>query len=935
MRAGVLKLVFICLFFVSLFPYTASGQTPLSANDSVAALQTADSLRVGSPADSLTRQTPADSLTVVNHTDSVKKAQEAFDAEVSYTATDSIVFYGTGLGYMYGDAKVKYKEMDLSEASYLRVVIDSSIVYAYSTVDSTGTLVGKPVFKDSQSEYTSHEIAYNFRTRRGFVKQAVTQEGEGYIISKHTKIIDNSTLNLADGKYTTCDLHDHPHFYLSLKRAKVTPGEHIVTGPAHLVLLDIPLPVALPFGFFPFNTNYSSGLEMPSFDTEFTRGYGLTNGGYYFAINDHVDLSLKGDVYSKGTWGLNLTSNYLSRYKYNGGIGISYREDVIGEKGLPEYNKAKNLSIRWSHSQSPKVNPFRTFSASVNFSTSGYNRNNINSYYSPVNAENTKSSSISLSQRFPNSPFAITSNFGIDQRTRDSTISVTLPNISISMSRINPLKFKKRLGKERWYEKITMSYSGSMSNSITTKEDLLLKSSFAEDWRNGMQHNIPISASFNVLNYITISPSFTYKERWYLSSIKREWDEEERRPVDTKVNGFKRVFDFNTNISANTTLYGMYTPSRKLFGDKVVAIRHKLDPSIGFGYTPDFGDPRWGYWDTYVRSFVDPKDQNNMLYEEVHYSRFDRSLYGTPGRGKSGNLFFTLGNNLEMKVRNDKDTTGLKPTNIVSLIDQLSIGGGYNLAADSMQWSNFSGNLRIKLGPSRNISLGGSFDPYMYGLGPDGRPRKINQLRWNHGKLPRFLGTSLSYGYTFNNNTFKRKEKRSKIAEGDMDDDDLGAFENDPNNPNQQHSLDAVSRNTNQNIDKAERDNDGYEEIKVPWSLSINYSVRFGDGTEFNYDKMDYKRRLTHNLNVSGNIELTPGWRVSGTTSFDFAAKQFTYTSFNVTRNLHCWTMTGNFVPFGPFKTYNFRIGVNSSMLHDLKIEKQGSRGAYNNVTWY
>lgn len=880
---------------------------------------------------------PVDSQKNVLPRDTTRKAQEQFDAEITYTASDSIVFFGDGTGFLYGSTDVKYKEMNLKEANLVRIKMDSAMIYAYATKDSTGALLGKPIFKDGESEYTSNEITYNFRSKRGFVRQAVTQQGEGYIISNRTKIIDNNILNIADGKYTTCDLHDHPHFYLGLSKAKVKPGEYIVTGPAHLVLLDIPVPVALPFGFFPFNTKYSSGLEMPSFDTEFTRGFGLTNGGYYFAINDYVDLSLKGDIYTKGTWGVVATSNYLKRYKFNGGVSITYREDVTGEKDLPDYNKAKNFSIRWSHSQNPKVNPFRTFSASVNFSTSGYNRSNINSYYTPVNAENTKSSSVSFSQRFPNNPFSITANLGIDQRTRDSTLSLTLPNVSISMSRIYPFKRKNRIGKERWFEKISMSYSGTMSNSITAKENMILKSSLADDWRNGMQHSIPISASFNLFNYITISPSFNYRERWYLSSIDRTWDETKQRPVDTKINGFKRAYDFNTSLSANTTLYGIYTPSRKLFGDKVIAIRHKLDPSVGLGYTPDFGDPRWGFWDSYMRTYTDPKDPTRKLAEEVYYSRFETSMYGGPGRGKNGNVFFSLSNNLEMKLRNDKDTTGTKPTKIVSLIDQFAVSSGYNFAADSMQWSNFSANLRIKFGKAYTLSLSGAFDPYMYGVGPDGKSvRRINQLRWNNGKMPRFMGTSLSYGYTFNNDTFKRKNKKDSNSGNNSDGTAKGAFDEDPNNPNQDHSLDVQNMGTNQNLENADVDADGYEKITIPWSLSVNYSVRFGDGPVFDYKKLEYNRRFTHNLNFSGNLQLTPGWQISGTTSYDFEAKQFTYTSFNVTRNLHCWTLTGNFVPFGIYKTYNFRIGVNSSMLQDLKWEKQGNRGSYQNkTTWY
>ena len=867
-----------------------------------------------------------------------KQGTDDFDAEITYSAADSIVFMGDGTGFLFGNVEVKYKEINLTGASFVRVKMDSTMIYAQSVRDSTGTLVGKPIFKDGESEYTSNEMAYNFRTKRGFVRQAVTQQGEGYIISERTKIVNNEEIHMADGKYTTCDLHDHPHFYLDLSRAKVKPGEYIVSGPANLVLLDIPLPVALPFGFFPFNTSYSSGLEMPSFETEMTRGYGLVNGGYYFAISDYVDLSLKGDIYTKGTWGLNLMSNYLKRYKFNGGISLTYREDVTGEKDMPDYAKSKNLSIRWSHTQNPKVNPFRTFSASVNFSTSGYNRSNINSYYTPVNAENTKSSSVSFSQRFPNNPFSFTANLGIDQRTRDSTISVTLPNVSISMSRIYPFKRKNKVGPDRWYEKISMSYSGNLSNSITAKENMILQASLADDYRNGMQHSIPVSASFNVLNYITISPSFSYRERWYLNSVTKSWDEESRQVETTKDKGFKRAYDFNMSVSANTTLYGMYIPNKKIFGEKIEAIRHKLEPSVGYGYTPDFGDPKWGFWDSYMRQFADPKDPTRMLSEEVHYSKFEGMMYGGPGRGKSGNVFFTLNNNLEMKMKNSKDTTGTKPTKIVSLIDQFSVSSGYNFVADSMKWSNFSSNLRIKLGKSYTLSLSGAFDPYMNALSPDGKSlRRVNQLRWNNGKFPRFMGTSMSWGYTFNNATFQRKEKKTDKdgAENGEEGDENNSFNEDPNNPNRDNSLNVQNQGTNKSLDKGETDNDGYEKINIPWSLSVNYSVRYGDAPTFDEKKLEFNRRFTHNLNFSGNVQLTPGWQISGTTSYDFEAKQFTFTSFNVTRNLHCWTLTGNFVPFGPYKTYNFRIGVNSSMLSDLKWEKQGNRGSMNNVTWY
>ena len=885
---------------------------------------------------------PVDSQAIKINNDSTvskKKNPNQIEDEISYTATDSIVFYGNGTGYLYGGTDMKYQKINL-KADFVQIKMDSNLIFARGTPDSLGVIKGEPVFTEGESEYSSKELTYNLRSRKGYIRQAVTQQGEAYIISDKTKKTDDDLLCMADGKYTTCDNQDHPHFYLSLSKAKVKPGSYIATGPAHLVVLDIPLPLIIPFGYFPFNSKYSSGIETPSFDTDVTRGYGLVNGGYYFALNDYADLSIKGDVYTRGTWGININSNYIKRYKFNGGLSVSYREDVIGEKDLPDYSKSKNLSIRWSHSQNAKVNPFRTFSASVNFSTSGYNRSNINSYYTPVNAENTKGSSVSFSQRFPNNPFSITGSFNIDQRTRDSTISLTLPNISISMSRIYPMKRKNAIGKERWYEKISMSYSGTISNSITANEREILQKSLAKDWKNGMQHNIPISASFNILKYITLSPSFNYTERWYLNSIVRSWDNDKQQVVQQTLNGFNRVYNFNMSVSANTTLYGMYTPIRSIFGDKVEKIRHVMTPSIGFGYTPDFGASTWGYWDSYIRTMINKGDPTKVTSEEIYYSRFENGLYGTPGRGKSGSISFSLGNNLEMKMKNPKDTTGLHPTKIVSLIDNFSLNGSYNLAADSMALSTIGSSLRLKFGKAYTLSLSGAFDPYMWGLGADGvSVRRINQLRWNNGKFPRFLGTSASYGYTFSNATFQRKNKNKKDNQNSGNGDNLNnnEYNNDPNNLNNPNNPDSpLNRNDglNSSLEQTTTDADGYEKILIPWSFTVNYSLRYGDGTKFNYKKMEYNRVFSQNISFSGNIKLTPGWQISSTTSYDFTAKQFSYTSFNITRNLHCWTLSGNMVPFGPYKTYNFRIGVNASMLQDLKYEKQGTR-SMNNITWY
>lgn len=851
-----------------------------------------------------------------------KQKSNQIDAEIVYSAQDSIVFWGNGTGYLYGKSDIKYKNINL-KSEYVRVKMDSSTIYAHGKIDSVGKRIGEPIFSENKTEYNSRELTYNLKTRKGYIRQAVTKQGEGYVISDKTKKTSTDILCMTDGKYTTCENHDHPDFYLDLTRGKVKPGNYIVTGPAYLVVEDVPLPIALPFGFIPFTDKYSSGILMPTFQDELTRGFGLTNGGYYFAINDYADLELRGDIYTKGTWALTASSNYLKKYKFRGSLSVSYREDVIGEKEIPSsYSKSNNMSIRWSHSQDAKANPFFNFSSSVNFSTSGYNRSNINSYYNPaLNSENTKSSSVSFTQRFPESPFNISGSMLINQRTKDSTISMTLPSISISMSRIYPFKRKNAVGKDRWYEKISMSYSGTLANSIDTKENKLLTSSFIRDWRNGMRHSIPISATFDLFKYINITPSVSYNERWYLQSINRSWDKTNQKAKTDTVSGFNRVYDFNMGVSAATTLYGFYQPIRSLFGDKIDRIRHVMKPSIGFSYMPDFGDAMWGYYGTYVQSVKDPSNPLIFHDQVVQYSHYENSLYGTPGAGKSGNINFSLSNNVEMKVRNDKDTTGTKAFNIISLIDNFSVNGSYNMAADSMKWSVFSTNLRIKLGKSYTLSLSGSFDPYMYGLSSSGYPVRMNKLRWENGSFPRFLGTSTSYSYTLNNDTFKKKESAKKKN-------------NDDKIPSKSDANTTVNTGQSQENKPADKPVDGYQKVTIPWSVSFNYSILYGNTSVFDKTKMEYEMGFTHNLSISGNVSLTTNWKISANTSYDFKANQFTYTSVSVNRSLHCWNMSASIVPFGPFKSYNFHIGVNASMLQDLKYDKQSGYGV-TPITWY
>ena len=869
-----------------------------------------------------------DSIDDSNDSVATKKLKpNQIDAEIVYSAQDSIVFLGNGTGFLHGKSEIKYKEIEL-KADYVRLKMDSSTVFARGKTDSIGKKIGEPVFTESKTEYASKELTYNLRTKKGYIRQAVTKQGEGYVLSDKTKKTSDDVLCMTNGKYTTCDNHEHPDFYLDLTRGKVKPGKYIVTGPAYLVIEDVPLPIAIPFGFFPFTDKYSSGILMPTFQDELTRGFGLTNGGYYFAVSDYMDLELKSEIFTKGTWALSASSQYVKRYKYRGSLSVSYRDDVISEKGLPDYDSRTNMNVVWTHSQDTKANPFFNFSSSVNFSTSGYNKSNINSYYNGnLNSENTKGSSVSFTQRFPDSPFNLSGSMTINQRTRDSTISLTLPNISLSMGRIYPFKRKNAVGKERWYEKINLNYNGTLANSIESKESKILHSSFSKDWKNSILHSIPVSATFNLLKYINITPNVSYTERWYLQSINRSWDNNRKIVKTDTLNGFHRVYDFNMGVSASTKLYGFFTPIRAIFGDKVNQIRHVVTPSISFSYRPDFSNPVWGYYGSYTQTLPDITNPLIMHDQVVQYSHFETSLNGTPGAGKSGVINFSLGNNVEMKVRNDKDTTGLVPFNKVSLIDAFTVSGGYNMAVDTMQWQIFNAGLRLKLSKDFSLSLNGSFDPYMYAINNVGQVVRVNKLRWEHGKFPKFLGTSTSLGKTFDNNTFKRKKPATK-------DNTTGTDQKLPTKTDTTTPSLPNKSETDKDLKAVDKDADGYQKLTIPWSLTVNYSVQYGNTSVFDTTRLEYKMAFTHNLNFSGNISLTTNWKLTATTSYDFLAKQFTYTNISVVRNLHCWTMTASIVPFGTYKSYNFRIGVNASMLQDLKYTKQSGYGT-NNITWY
>lgn len=873
-------------------------------------------------------------------------AQAQLDAPVSYSSSDSMVMLGDGTAFLHGKGVINYKTMEL-DAEFIRMKSDSSTIYAVGVYDTLREeWVGKPVFKDGKDSYESGEITYNIKTQKGFIRNVVTEQGEGYIIAEKTKKVEGDEMMMAGGKYTTCDDHEHPHFYLRMTKAKVKPGDYIATGPAYLVVGDVPLPLAVPFGFFPFSKTYSSGLIMPTFGDEYERGLFLKGLGYYWAINDYMDLEVTGDIYTKGTWAVYAKSRYIKRYKFSGNINIEYRSDVRGEKELPTYSKSNSFRIAWTHTQDSKANPYSTFSANVNFSTSGYNQNSINNYYRPeINSANTTQSSVNYTQRFPDSPWTIGLNASITQRTSDSTLSVTAPSLTVNMSSIYPFKRKNPVGKERWYERIKMSYSGAFTNSIKCKESYFFHSNFVKDWQNMITHSIPIDANFVLFKYLTVSPRISLRDKMYFQRVDQSWDMMNNELVRDTTQGFFNVFDFDVSMSMSTKLYGFYTPYRKWFGDKIDRFRHVMTPSISFSYHPDFSTPWWQYYGSYQqpvgttvtdslgnKMFVPVYDAAGMpMMETKKYSRFTQG--NVPQQGASGTLSFSLDNNLEVKVRDDKDTTGQKPYKVISLIDNFGISGGYNFIADSMNWSKFTVSLRIKI-PKVNytINLQTQLDPYMYELDAAGRPVHTNKQYWHNGRFPHWNGVGTSINYTFNNQTFKKLTERiNKDKEKKSGTPETGSSSADGEADHDHDHGDAASDRSPRTRPKAPT----FSPTDIQWSLNLSYTIRYGEVGSFDYEKMYPKMGLIQNLSMSGTLNFGKGWKVSATTSFDFKAKKFSYTNFNVTRDLHCWTMSATFVPFGPYKTYSFHIGVNASMLADLKYDKTSAESMNKKVNWW
>jgi hypothetical protein len=810
------------------------------------------------------------------------------EAPIDYNAEDSIIVSFDGQKvFLYNNAKVTYQQIELT-AYFIELDLESKEVYAEGIKDTTNTLIQKPIFKDGNEEFESNTLRYNFETEKGIITDVVTQQGEGFVHSKRTKKISEDAFILKQGKYTTCDA-DPPHFYLHLTKAKVISNNKIITGPAYMVLEDLPIYFAIiPFGYFPNAPTYSSGIIVPSYGEENNRGFFLRDGGYYWAASEYFDLAVRGDIYSKGSWAGKLHTNYRKRYKFSGGFDFRYAVNIYGERGLDTYTKSPQFAVTWSHSQDSKANPNQTFSASVNFSTSGYDKQN--SYSASNYLRTQKSSSISYTKKFENTPFNLSTNLRHSQNSTDSSMTLSLPEMTFSMAKFYPFRSKNRSGPLKWYEKFGVNYTGNLRNSITAHESEILHKSFARDWKNGIKHNIPISLpNFNLFKYINVSPGFSYNEKWYFKKYDRSYHEDKLfydeygRPSHVKVDtitGFNRVYDYSYSFSTSTNIYGMFLPLNP--NSKIKGIRHKISPSLSLSYRPDFGAERFGYWQP-----VQVDTTGRIEYFDVNTG----GIYGgSPGRGASGAVSFSVNNNVEMKVLDTKDTTMTDEEQNykkVKLIDNLSFGTSYNLITDSLNLAPVSIRARTTVA-GVSINMGGVLDPYM--VNENGT--RIHKYVWNEkrglAKLGRLTRANLSFGLNFQS---KKGEKEAEENKRLIEEENIlpGDYAN-------------------------------YADFNIPWDFGIDYS--------FNYSgppRPGVKGRFSQTVGLRGNLNLTDKWRISANTNFDIMAGEFSFTTINVNRDLHCWQMSFNFVPFGYMKSYSFTINAKSSMLKDLKLQKRQS----------
>lgn len=808
--------------------------------------------------------------------------------------------------FAWRSAEIKYEDMELG-ADHIAINTETKNIkaeglYPADTTNLADSLkvLSRPVFKQDNDTYEVDSMVYNMESGKALIKGVNTKQGESIIWGGTVKKMPDNVINMKGGRYTVCN-HKHPHFYLQMTKGTVIPEKNTVFGPSYLVMEDVPIYfLGVPFGFFPQTKERNSGIIIPEFGEETVKGFFLRNGGYYFALGDNFDLKLIGGIYTLGSWQVGASTNYNKRYKYRGNFSFEYAANKIGEKSSKDYVDTRNIAVRWSHSMDSKATNGLNFSASVNYTSSSYNKyqaQNINDYLS-----SQTSSSISLSKSWAGTPFSFSATTSLSQNTRDSTISMNFPTLAFNVSRIAPFKRKYAVGKEKWFEKISFTYAMNFKNDISNvKEDQFLSGDFLNKARFGMNHSIPVSASFNVKGWLNITPNVQYQERWYFRSIEQNWDETSKQVVKDTTNGFYRLNNYSFSLGANTKLYGMYTVGKK----NPVFFRHLLTPSLSASFSPDCGSR---YYNTI---------QKDSLGNTLEYSPWSQELYGVPSKGSSAALNLSIGNTLEAKVHSDLDSTGYKK---VKIIEKLNISTSYNFLADSMNLSPISATMQTNIAGKFPISFNATFDPYAI----DNNGRRIKKYLVEDGGFLRMTSLSFSLGYGFQGG---RRKAGGQTAANNIYNTQNTAMQNAMNNQDtffrQQEEKGEKTNTELTSKDIAMLAASQYYDFSIPWSFSFSYS--------FSYSKPGLDATISQSMNFNANINLTDKWGASASAGYDFAQGKFTPGTIRVTRDLHCWQMSFQWVPIGFRQSWMFSLNVKSSMLADLlKVEKRNS--FYDNI---
>lgn len=801
------------------------------------------------------------------------KKKAVLDARIDYSAEDSLTFFLDNKDvFLYNKAKIDYDKMKL-ESGFMTVNFDTKTLFAEGVKDSTDTITQSPIFKEGNAEYKSKELKYNFDTKQGLISNVFTKESDGYLHGEKVKKKDDRTMYISSGMFTTCDNEDHPHFGISFSKAKAITDDKIVTGPAWFSLMEIPLPVGIPFAYFPFTDGKKSGFLMPSYGNAANRGYYLRNIGWYFAINDYIDLALRGDIYTNLSYALNISSSYVKRYKYRGSIEFRYEDNHTGLKNTPSYSSSSDFKFRWTHSQEAKSHPYRTFSANVNLVSSKFNQytTNVSDYFN-----NTTTSSIAFSTRF-GSAWSFTANLGESYNINSGAISLDLPSMTLSSIQFYPFRKKKSSGKRKWYEDISFSYRANLINTIDTYDSLLTSSDLIKNFRNGIMHSIPISSNVKILKHLNWTNSISYTERWHTNSLSKTYNPETDLIDKDTIYGFIANRNANFTSSINTRLYGMFT-FKKGF---IKAVRHVINPSISFNYTPDFSEPSLGFYDFYT----DKEDKR------VYYSKTENGVFGSPPQGASGVISFSLGNNLEMKVPDKNDTVeGMRK---IVLLEAFNISSGYDLARDSVNWQPLRLTARTTLFKKLLINFSAAYTPYV--LNENGV--LTNELLWHkEGRLFQKQNSQWTLNMSWNLNS---KADHSQTT-GDY------------------HSPTEMQYSPFSNPNEILSE---HVDFSIPWNLTLG--VNYSRLSSYIVSIAGYQTNQSATLTARGDLNLTSKWKIGFSSGYDFINKDFTYTSIDFYRDLHCWEMRMNWIPFGPRQGWNFSISVKAPMLQDLKYEKR------------